>query len=117
MPSRLGRQVVSSRWASWIAFWASGVYGIRAGVLVEQRRDLLQSEPQASQRQDLVEPPHVLSRIQAVTGRRPLPRHQEADIVVVVQRPDRRAGHLRELSDLPAPVRALIHRPRIYALT
>ena len=48
-------------------------------------------------------------RIEAMAGGGALGRHEQAHLVVVVQRPHRQPGRLRELADLPQPVFAGPH--------
>ena len=68
-------------------------------VVVERGLDRLEREPEAAQRDDLVEPLDVRRAVAAVAGAGALGRAQQPDLVPVVQRPDREAGGRRELAD------------------
>jgi hypothetical protein len=70
---------------------------------VERGADLRQAEPEAAQRHDPRQPPHVAGAVAPVPGRGALGRHEQADLVVVVQRADREARPPRQLADAERP--------------
>jgi hypothetical protein len=76
---------------------------------LEQRRrrlhqqgpgDLLERQPEPAQQRDPVQPPDVVRRVQPVPGPAAVRRHQQPDLLVVVQRADGQPGPLRQLADL-----------------
>jgi hypothetical protein len=83
------------------------------GVLGEQRRDLLEREPQPSVDDDVPEPLQVVVGVDAVACRRPV-RADQPDVVVMVQGPHRHAEPVGHLPDGERPVRRLLgHGPRL----
>jgi hypothetical protein len=68
------------------------------GRVVEQERDLLQREPEAPVHHDVLQAHHVVVGVEPVAGRAAAARAQQADLVVVVQRPHRHVEALGHLS-------------------
>jgi hypothetical protein len=67
------------------------------GALLEQRRDLLKRELQPAVDDDVLQPDEIGGGVEPVAGPRALARHDQPDLVVVVQRPHRhpeQVGHL-----------------------
>ena len=64
------------------------------GRVVDQIRDLAQSEAQPPVGEHLPQPLHVGRGVGPVPGRGPRGRPQQADLVVVMQRADAHAGQL-----------------------
>src|SRR5262249_10888937 len=58
--------------------------------------DLVEAEPERPQTLDLLEPEDILGGVEAVARARPMGRHEQADLLVVVQRPDGEPGALGE---------------------
>ncbi len=73
-------------------------------VVVEDRRDLAQRQPELAQRDDPIQPLHVGVTVQPVPRGRALRRHEQPEPVVVMQRLDRQARRRRKLADPPAPI-------------
>src|SRR5262249_33916979 len=64
----------------------------------DDRRDVVQWEIQLAVEQDLSKPDQVGIVVEPVAGGRPGRRAQQADLVVVVQRPHRHAREVGQLS-------------------
>lgn len=75
------------------------------GRVVDEIRDLAQSEAQPPVGEHLPQPLHVARRVGAVSGRRPRGRPYEADLVVVMQCADADTGQLRH----PSHGQVLLH--------
>jgi hypothetical protein len=69
------------------------------GRVVNQIRDLAQSEAQPAVGEHLPQPLHIARRIGPVPRRGPRGRPHEADLVVVMQRADGHAGQLGDASN------------------
>ena len=68
---------------------------------VQRGGDVAKRHPQAPQSPDAVQPPQVLFGVAAVAGSRADSCPEQADAVVVVERPDRHTGCRRQLPDAP----------------
>lgn len=68
------------------------------GRVVNQIRDLAQSEAQPPIGEHLPQPFHVTHRVGPVPGRGPRGRLNEADLVIVMQRADAHSGQLGHAS-------------------
>jgi hypothetical protein len=69
--------------------------------IVQHRGDLPQREPEAAQQADPIQPGDIASRVHPVASVGPPRRRQQADVIVVVQGPDRQARGPGQGSDLP----------------
>ena len=78
---------------------------------VEQLGDVLERQLEAPVHDDLLQPRQVGVGVEPVAGRRALTRHEQADLVVVVQGAHR---HAEDVGDLPhRPGGHLRHQPRV----
>jgi hypothetical protein len=73
----------------------------RPRVAFQHRRDLAQRHTELSQCPNLVQPADVRLVIEAMPGLGALRRGQQADLVVVMERPHGQPGGRRKLADLP----------------
>jgi hypothetical protein len=74
----------------------------RVDVVVEQRADLLERQPERAVGEQPLQPREVRVVVDAVAGRRPRRRHEQPERLPVVQRAHGRAGRPRDLPDRPA---------------
>ncbi len=72
--------------------------GARAGV-GQDGRDVVEGEPEFPVEQDVPQPVQVRVGVPAIAGGRAVPGFQQADLAVVVQRPDRHTRQLGHLAD------------------
>ncbi len=73
---------------------------VERDLVVDDLADLGQREPEIAQGEDPVQPLELVGPVPAIAGLRvDLRRRQEAEVVVVVQRPHRHLGHTGERSD------------------
>ena len=72
--------------------------------VVQQRSDLVEGKAESPQGKDPVEPPDVLFGVEAVPAPSPLARHEQAKLVVVMQRANRHTRRSCKLTHLPALV-------------
>ena len=70
--------------------------------VIEQRADLGQAEPKTTQRQDAVEPQHVVAVVKPVPAGRLTSRAQQTRLVVVTQGANRDTGQVGKLADPPS---------------
>lgn len=75
-------------------------------IAVQERPDLLQRDAQAAQRDNTVQSPDVAAGVAAVPAFSPRRGRQQAELIVMMQRPDREPGLAGQLADPPRPVQS-----------